>query len=785
MFAVLAAAILGGATLLAPATSPTAAGASDASQASSARIGFAPEVPAAAAAVSPLAGTTSLSVDVVLQPRDPGALSSYAHAVSTPGSGSYRHYLTEPQFVARYAPTSQTVGLVRRALVDAGLHPGATSADNLSIPVRATASQVSAAFAVGFRQYRVARGRIAYANTQAPQLPRSVAPFVQSVVGLDDLNLAMPAVADSAAAGTATGSPVAEVAHPAATSGPKACSAAVTQAEEQDAVTTDQVGTAYGFPDLYKQGDLGAGQAVALYELQGYGAKDVAAYEHCFGVSTPTTTLNVDGGPLADSGVVEADLDIEQVMGLAPGVHIFIYQGPNNGAGGYDTYRSIISGDQAKVISTSWGLCEPFTGSSAAQAEGTLFEEAAVQGQTIVAASGDQGSEDCLGDNETYDQLAVDDPASQPYVTGVGGTSWTAYGTPPPETTWNEGPGCCSGAGGGGVSSLWKMPTYQADAAGTGVINAYSSGKPCGAATGSYCREVPDVSALALPIYLQYVSGSWQSWGGTSLAAPLWAALFALSDASPTCAGRAIGFANPILYQIAAAEPAAFNDVTVGTNDLTGKNKGKYPALVGYDLATGLGTPNVSLLPSALCHGAPTDPVSVSYPGAQKSNLDAAVHLQMHASATAGAGTLTYRATGLPAGMKINASTGSISGAATSFGGFSVYVSVRDTAGASASTTFSWNVAVAITSANHATATIGKSFSFTIRPTGDPTGISMTPNPPAPLTFKKQKNGTAILSGTPDAHTAVKTYHLVIDATFGTTASHASATQAFVLTVAR
>ena len=677
-------------------------------------------------------------------------------------------------------PTSQTVGLVRRALVEAGLHPGATSADNLSIPVRATAAQVSSAFEVGFRQYRVARGRIAYANTVAPQLPRSVAPFVQSVVGLDDLNLAMPADTD-----TTTGSRVAEVVHPAATSGPKACSTAVTQAEEQDAVTTDQVGTAYGFPDLYKQGDLGAGQAVALYELQGYGTKDVAAYEHCFGLSTPTTTLNVDGGPLANSGVVEADLDIEQVMGLAPGVHLFIYQGPNNGAGGYDTYQSIIAGDQAKVISTSWGLCEPFTGSSAARGRGHPVRGSGGAGADHRRRRGRPGFGG-LSRQQRHQRRTGSGRSGQPALCDrSGGTSWTAYGTPPTETTWNEGPGCCSGAGGGGVSSLWKMPTYQADAAGTGVINAYSSGTPCGAASGSYCREVPDVSALALPIYLQYVSGSWQSWGGTSLAAPLWAALFALSDASSTCSGRAIGFANPILYEIAAAEPAAFNDVTVGTNDLTGKHGGTYPARAGYDLATGLGTPNVSLLASALCHSAPADPVTVSYPGAQKSNLQAGVHLQTHAGASGSAGALTYRATGLPAGIKINASTGLISGAATSWGGFSVYLSVRDKAGQSASTTFSWNVAVAITSTNHATATIGKSFSFTIRPTGDPTSLSVTPKPPAPLVFKKQKNGTATLSGTPNSHTKVGTYHLVIDATYGTTASHASATQAFVLTVAR
>jgi subtilase family serine protease len=326
------------------------------------------------------------------------------------------------------------------------------------------------------------------------------------------------------------------------------------------------------------------------------------------------------------------------------------------------------------------------------------------------------------------------------------------------------------------------MPAYQTDAAGTGVVNAYSSGTPCGAA-GSYCREVPDVSALADTIYLQYVNGGWQSWGGTSLAAPLWAALFALADASPTCAGRAIGFANPLLYEVAAAEPAAFHDVVMGTNDLTGKNGHKYPALPGYDMATGLGTPNVSVLSSALCESAPADPVSVANPGAQQTKLGAAVHLQIRATATAGAGALTYRAVGLPAGTKINASTGLITGTSTSQGSFSVYVSVRDAAGASGSTSFGWNVTVAILSANHATAVIGKPFSFTVRPTGNPTSVSLLPKPPAPLTFKKEKNGTATLSGTPNSKTGVGVHHLTIDAVYGSGASRASASQAFVLTV--
>jgi subtilase family serine protease len=257
--------------------------------------------------------------------------------------------------------------------------------------------------------------------------------------------------------------------------------------------------------------------------------------------------------------VGEADVDIEEVVSLAPAARVLVYEGPNTGAGTYDTYQSIIDQDAAQTVSTSWGLCEPDEGSPAAQAEDVLFEEAAAQGQSVLAASGDEGSEDCLSAGYSGDSLAVDDPSSQPFVTGVGGTSWSAATSPPAETAWNDGPTCCWGGGGGGISTLWPMPSYQADYAATGTINALSSATPCGGAAGTYCRETPDVSALAGPYpYLNYVSGHWGSWGGTSLAAPLWASLLALTDASSSCSGQTVGFANPLLYQVAASHPDAW-----------------------------------------------------------------------------------------------------------------------------------------------------------------------------------------------------------------------------------
>ena len=286
-----------------------------------------------------------------------------------------------------------------------------------------------------------------------------MAPDVQAVVGLDDLSLAPPAGRQSA---PAVSRPI--VGTPSAgTAGPQACKTASTDAAEQGSYTADKVGTAYGFPALYKQGDLGSGQAVALYELQGFRTSDIAAYRSCFGTATPVTTVDVDGGPPGPCGGGRGRHRHRAGDRPSPPTSTSSStRGRTPMPAGYDTYKPIISQDEAKVVSTSWGLCEPFTGSATAQAENTLFEEAATQGQTIVAASGDEGSEDCLGDDDAYNSQAVDDPSSQPFVTGAGGTSWTAIGTPPTEPAWNDGPTCCWGAGGGGVSRLWPMPSYQA-----------------------------------------------------------------------------------------------------------------------------------------------------------------------------------------------------------------------------------------------------------------------------------------------------------------------------------
>ncbi|HXQ44378.1 MAG TPA: protease pro-enzyme activation domain-containing protein [Acidimicrobiales bacterium] len=656
--------------------------------AAGARVGRAPLIPAGAVAGPALASDTVLHVDVALQPRDPAALTAYAQAVSTPGSALYRHDVTPAQFANRFGPTPTALRTVRRALVAAGLDPGAVTANRLSIPVRATAAQLGTAFSVSFAQFALPGGRVAYANTSAPRFAASAAPFVQAVVGLDDLTVETPAGTGAPATGPRPG-----IGPQPATGGPQPCPAAKTDASENGGFTADQLAAAYGLSSSYGAGDLGAGQTVALVEYESDLPSDVAAYQSCYGTSTPVNYETIDGGPKKGAGGGEAALDIEDIIGLAPQVSILVYQAPDTSAAALDLLNAIVSQDVAKVISNSWVLCEQYEGSGAT-AENTIFEEAAVQGQSFLSASGDYGSQACRQFSHTNNTLAVDDPASQPFVTGVGGTTLSAVGPPPSETVWNNGIG---NSGGGGLSTDWAMPSYQSDAAPpVGTVNAYSSGTPCGAVGGD-CREVPDVSGDAVG-YVIYWDGGWTESGGTSAATPTWASLVALTNASTDCAGSTVGFANPLLYDVAGTDPGAFNDITVGDNDDSGLQGGLYPSLSGYDLASGLGSPNGAVLSGDLCAaGTTADPVTVTNPGSQSTDVGQSASLQIAATDATIGQSLTYRAFGLPTGLSIASSSGLITGVPTASGVFDPVVSAEDGNGASDAVTFSWSVPSSVT----------------------------------------------------------------------------------------
>jgi subtilase family serine protease len=647
------------------------------------RIGASPRVPANSRTVGALAPSTQLNVTVALQPRDQGALQSYATAVSTPGSPLYHHYLSVAEFRSRFAPSDGQIASVRSALQADGLSPSAPSANGLQITVVGSAAQFSRAFAVSFDQVRLADGRLAYTNTAAPTLASAVAPLVQDVAGLDSLQQIH---SDALHHSRSLNSPLPRP--NVVTGGPQPCSAA----SEAGAWTADQLASSYGFSPLYGAGDEGAGQTVAIAEFEPDSSYDISTYAACYGLSTAGISyVPVDGGVGSGYGSGESTLDIEDVLGLAPQATILVYQAEDWLA----NYNAMVSQDRASVISTSWyyDCNDADADSGTRQAENTIFEEAATQGQSVFVAQGDSGSEACLQGGGSDGTLNVQDPGSQPFVTSVGGTAITSPGPRPVETTYNDSYG---GAGGGGISKVWPMPAYQSDApAGLNVINADSSGTPCAAASGD-CREVPDVSADASDVspYAIFWEGGWSGFWGTSAAAPLWAAYTALVNGSSACDGTTVGFANPLLYQIAAGDYAnAFNDITTGTNDYSGAQGGTFPATAGYDMATGLGSPNGAVLAQDLCDARATA-ITVTDPGDQSGVVGASVSLPIQASDATGA-ALTYSATGLPAGLSINSASGVISGTITAAATSSVVVTVTDADHATRTTSFTWSVIAA------------------------------------------------------------------------------------------
>ena len=569
-------------------------------------------IPRGALVTGLTAPSKQLTASVYLRPRDPAALATFVASVTDPHSARFGAYLAPGMFAARFGPTTATIARVTGVLRRAGLDVGAPTGNGLRLPVVGRAGAFERAFSTRIEDVRLAGGAPGRATT-ALELPAAVAPDVAAVVGLDHLVAARDAMVRhplARARPRANGLP-APLPVTSAPGAPSACEAARVATELGfGGITDDEVAHAYGVDGLYAQGDLGQGQTIAIFELEPFVPSDLTRFDSCyFGAdhSSRVSVVEVDGGAGAGPGSGEAALDVEDVSAIAPDAQIRVYEAPNTTSGFVDTYNQIVADDAARVVSTSWGLCEADElryAPGVLAAESYLFEEAAAQGQTIFAASGDAGNDACAYHDSVPSSpvLSVLDPASQPYVVGVGGTTAVTVTQPPIETVWNDQ--LSSGASGGGISKIWHQPPWMPRAA-----DRQSSRGPCAAPVGTVCRTVPDVSAFAdeltgITIYFQ---GSWDTIGGTSSAAPLWAAMLADVNASAACRGspatsQGVGFAAPLLYRV-AADPATyasgFNDVTVGNNDDYRVTGTTYSARPGYDLATGLGTPELTPAPGA------------------------------------------------------------------------------------------------------------------------------------------------------------------------------------------
>jgi kumamolisin len=342
-------------------------------------------------------------------------------------------------------------------------------------------------------------------------------------------------------------------------------------AAEPPAQTTSfnppQVAQLYGFPSEV----TGTGQTIGILELGGgYDPSDLSAYFSGLGIPEPNVTaISVDGGTNAPGDPNGADgevaLDIEVAGSIAPGANIAVYFTTNTSQGFIDALTTALhdtDNGPPSVISISWGSAESNWTAQALSAFDNAAQSAAALGITITVASGDNGSSDGgNGDN-------VDFPASSPHVLGCGGTELIASGTTiSEEVVWNDQPQ--GGASGGGVSAVFALPSWQANA----------NVPPASTSAGG--RGVPDVSGDASPETGYNVSfdGQAEVVGGTSAVAPLWAALIALLNQQN---GSNLGFINPTLYLNAGN---GFNDITQGDN-------GSFSAGPGWDACTGLGSPN-------------------------------------------------------------------------------------------------------------------------------------------------------------------------------------------------
>jgi subtilase family serine protease len=753
------------AALAAVSLAATASAATDRSQ-----VGSIAKLPEHTQVLGALSATRRLALTVSLEPRDPAALARYATAVSTPGNPNYGRFLTVSHFAARFGAPRSHIVAVRRTLRDDGLTIGHLDRNDLTLGVSGSASTLEHAFRVSLFAVRV-DARSAFANSSAATLPSSIARDVEAVNGFDDVTLEHSVgLRQQARARAGLRRSVASVPQVSTNGGPQPCAAAAETAADLQGLTADSIATAYGFPALYGAGDLGQGQTIGLIEIEPFNQSDIATYDACYGIAGTVTPFPVAGGSTPSTNDGESALDIEVVQGMAPKAAIDVYEGPGQVSSGPGIWSAAISADAAKVISASLGSCEPHVGASVSSAENTLFQEAAAQGQTLLASSGDQGSAACDEGSAPSTALAVNDPSSQPFITAVGGTTLyggtNAGGVPvvyqpgdtPTQGVWNDGV-TGNGASGstGGISTLWPMPSYQSSApASLGVTNSHSSATPCSGGAVD-CREVPDVSANADPdsgyvVFENGGSGSeWTTVGGTSAASPLWASWIAETNDLAACRGLTVGFANPSLYAIAGSSYSAnFTDITnpspitgAADNDAAGANGGLYPVTAGYDMATGLGSMTSTLANSLCALRAPVFTVAVATPGAQTTRVGTPVSLQVHGTDSGGA-ALSYTATGLPAGLAMSAA-GLITGTPTTAGTSTVTVAARDSVGNTGSVQFAWSVAAAKSAAPKLRATgvklsgLGKrrpTLSFTLKP---PSGSvkSLTVTVPKGLSFAK------------------------------------------------
>jgi len=381
----------------------------------------------------------------------------------------------------------------------------------------------------------------------------------------------------------------------------------------------NQIQKAYGYDGLLASGIDGRGQTIVIIDAYSnpYIPLDLSIQDQFMNLppadfhviqpagAVPTFDPN---DPNQVGWAEEITLDVLWAHAMAPGAKIVLAEAPsNNDSDLLNVTRYVVNNNVGDVISQSFGEAETCMDPGLLRQQNEVFRKAAAQGMTVFASSGDSGASqfNCEG---TAAILAASTPASDPNVTGVGGTTLNATdpdGTYVWETAWTEQLFGCNppalapadiNCSGGGFSTIYPRPSWQRSLvkggdphAGRGVPDvAYDAGVNGGVIT--HCA-VCNLTIGAGPADLYFFI-----FGGTSAGSPQWAALAADAD---QMAGHRIGMINQTLYQIAQSPPkyaAAFHDITKGNNRVVEIGNQGYEAGPGWDPVTGLGTPNAAAL---------------------------------------------------------------------------------------------------------------------------------------------------------------------------------------------
>jgi kumamolisin len=511
---------------------------------------FARIVPPADVQLSALDDRTQMHVIVTLRLGDAAAAVRFAKSVSDPDSKLYGHYITPAEFGARFGGDAVTYDAVRQWGLSHGLTASPPTSARASVTFGGTAGQFAALFDTHFARFPMpeSAGRL---MTQTPALPAELAGKVEGVIGLEDSGriamMARPVRTPVSNVGTGI-----------------------------DGYAPSDIRTAYDIP---AQKNAAQTEVMALFEQAGTPPSDLDTYASYYKLpSVPVKLISVNGSGLGQNiNTLEADLDLEAAVGLNPAlqqilVYVDSYTHDSFQTGLLDSLKQIAEDNLATVVNISYGQDEMEQGGPAIKAEAKVLTQLVAQGISVFVSSGDFGAGGFEGG------LNVFDPASQPDVTSAGGTTlkvdkrehWVS------EIVWHD----LAGATGGGVSAYWRIPRYQ-------LVGGKSVAVENGGS--STMRNVPDISSDASDEtpYSVYCKGDggWLGVGGTSFAAPTWAAMTTIVNSDRVDLGLPrVGFFNPLIYKLGVKEKR-FHDIVRGNNGSPGYKAGK-----GYDNDTGFGS---------------------------------------------------------------------------------------------------------------------------------------------------------------------------------------------------